>query len=271
MNKTRHIFAFTLLTLLLAACSEDNGLNPSAPEDNTVPVAFTVVMDNTIQEYGTAQEAKNIATRSAVTGSEQPTRCCAQAFENTIPASGVEPGTLGADGKYSFTFHLDPEKTYTYLFWADNASEPIYRLDDASYSPGTTVVALAGKKSGTPTTVNNQEITLTHVVTKITLRTGADMTVPASGGSVAITTNSGTRFNVSTGSAISSGSQMLTATISQGRTFKAGDDVASFYIIPTGATQTVTVTDFGRGTHTIEAVPTAADTHVVLQGDLGGN
>lgn len=275
IRKISFVFTAVLAALLLAACSEDDALPPSVPgggDEGLQTYTLTAGVDYTITEVGSGNAAAYSAgTRATADTDDAPTRFYAQAVYGTGSSavlSAVVEGVLNADGKYEFTFQLYSGREYTYLFWADNApTETAVPVDlrNVAYTIGT--VAFAATAQGTPDTVT-KDITLTHAVTKVTLRTSAVVTV-AAGGSVGITTNCGTGYNVLNSEVTSSSSLLLTKTFDAAATFNAGDDVASLYFLPTSTKQQdVTIRNFRLLERTLPDIPLAANRHVTLQGDL---
>lgn len=271
MNKVRHIFTFALLTLLFAACSEDDILRtPSTGEtEGTETVTFTATVDYSIEETGDG--AAKASTRAvSATEDNPPTRFYAQAYDETAGGtlSKVVKSTPNTEGKIVFTIPgLNPSHTYTYMFWADNADGDADPTDlcRIPYTAGN--IAFAATENGKPTSVN-KTVDMKHAVTKVTLRTSAVVTV-AAGGSVGITTNCGTGYNVLNSEVTSSSSLLLTKTFDAAATFNAGDDVASFYFLPTSTKQQdVTIRNFRLLERTLPDIPLAANRHVTLQGDL---
>lgn len=252
------------LPLLMAACGEDDltGGSPAAGAGDTLPVTFTARVDYSIGELGGA--AAKALTRA--TDDETPTRFYAQAVTAAGELSAIAEGEATADGTYRVTLRLNPETSYTYMFWADNATDDADPADlrHVSYTAGR--VAFAQKAEGTPEEVTT-DITLKHVVTKVTLRTSTDATV-AAGGSVGMATECGAEYDVSTSKAASPSSLLLTKTFEAATSFSAGDDVASFYVIPTTASQAVTIRNFLLLERTLSDISLAADSHVILRGDL---
>lgn len=263
MKRLKHMLTFALLALLMAACSEDNALESSPTEgvEETVPVTFTARVDYSIGEPGGGAKASTRADEG-----ETPTRFYAQAVTAAGELSAIAEGEANADGKYEFTLRLAPKTSYTYMFWADNATDDADPTDlrHVSYTAGR--IAFAQKAEGTTEEVT-KDITLKHVVAKVTLRTSTDATVSA-GGSMGITTDCGTEYDVSTSTSTSPLSQLLTKTFDAATSFSAGEDVASFYVIPTNTSQDVKIRNFLLLERTLSDISLAADSHVILRGDL---
>ena len=269
MNKLKQIL--TVLTLaLLAACSRDEAFTdtPGKTDEETVTVSFTAQVDYSMAEAGSGTEAaaQRAATRVAGTGDEMPKRYYAQAIsQDGSETTGVVEGTDNGNGSCTFRLRLQPGTEYDYLFWADNAEgeDAPADLTAVAYSMGTT--AFACKTSGTPAGVSENSISLTHVVTKVSVKTTAAL--PGGGIAVEISTQSGTGYNVKTetATAFAEGSSRAETD----GDMEADEVVLTTYLLPGADNRTVTIEANGRS-WTLNDVPLAANTHVVLKGDLSG-
>lgn len=268
-------FGFTavLAALFFAACSEDDALTPSVPgggdDEGLQTYTLTAGVDYTIAEVGGGDAAEYAAdTRATANEDDKPTRFYAQAVYETggsAVLSTVVEGKENADGKYEFTFQLYSGWEYTYLFWADNAPTGTAvpaDLRNVAYTIGT--VAFAAKESGTPDAVT-KNITLTHAVTKVTLRSTTEAALTFSK-EVSLATTCATTYNVQNLAAAASSQQTYTATLTGGSITQNGEAL-SCYLIPASDEQDVTV-GANLLTQTIASVPLVPDTHVTLQGDL---
>lgn len=268
-------FGFTavLAALFFAACSEDDALTPSVPgggdDEGLQTYTLTAGVDYTIAEVGGGDAAEYAAdTRATANEDDKPTRFYAQAVDGTggsADPSAVVEGKENADGKYEFTFQLYSGREYTYLFWADNApTETAVPADlrNVAYTIGT--VAFAAKESGTPDAVT-KNITLTHAVTKVTLRSTTEAALTFSK-EVSLATTCATTYNVQNLAAAASTQQTYTATLT-GSSIVQNGEALSCYLIPASDEQDVTV-GANLLTQTIASVPLVPDTHVTLQGDL---
>lgn len=272
MRQLKHILTFSALTLFFAACSEDDALTPSVPgggdDEGLQTYTLTAGVDYTIAEAGSGDAAEYAAdTRATANEDDKPTRFYAQAVYETggsAVLSTVVEGKENADGKYEFTFQLYSGWEYTYLFWADNANGAD-KPDDLRiipYAIGT--VAFAAKETGTPDAVT-KNITLTHAVTKVTLRSTTEAALTFSQ-EVSLATTCATTYNVQNLAAAASSQQTYTATLT-GSSIVQNGEALSCYLIPASDEQDVTV-GANLLTQTIASVPLVPDTHVTLQGDL---
>lgn len=267
MKKAIHIFATAALALLLAACGEDDILrNPSTGEtEGTESVTFTATVDYTIEEYGNGAKA---STRATSDSDDAPTRFYAQAIdETTAEVSDVIIGVPSGDN-YTFTFpSLTTGMQYTFMFWADNATDDVVptNLSSIMYTPGN--IAFAANAEGTPASVE-KNITLKHVVTKVTLRSTTEATLTESK-DVTLATTCATVYNVQNLAAATSEQHTYTARLTESSIAQNGDAL-SCYLIPASGAQDVTV-GANLLTQTITSVPLAPNSHVILQGDLSEN
>ena len=251
MNQTARIYKMnkkaTVLmlaaTALLASCSQSEGLLPSG---DLVPVTIHASLDEAIQ---TRAESETIG------------RCLLQVVENGVPGKVQEMDASG--NGYTASLQLATGSTYTFLFWADNASSEENDLSKVSYSNG---IAYADRVEW-----NDQptiEAELTHVVTKVTLQTTGTLESDH-GGSIQIP-NTYAEYNVSTGKPSGNASAKsyeysATSTISGSEDEPA--TVTVFYALVDGnGTQNLTL-DNGAETP-IPNVPLAPNTHVILRGDV---
>ena len=258
MNRTKYIFILWAGLLLAASCTKDTlpaGDGTDSPAAETQTYTFTVSPDLAMEGDAT--------TRSAGTPQEMPTRCFMQILGNNV-SSDVQEGESIENGSFTFSVKL-PNTAYTFLFWADNGSgDTPTDLREVQYTPGT--VAFAAKVVDTPENMIENEVSLKHAVTKVTLKTTA-ATSASEGESIKVTTTCATIYNVDNLSASSSSAHTATKTFDASTDFAVNDNIATFYFLPQNETQSVDV-EFHLLKQTIESVPLAANTHVTLQGDL---
>lgn len=230
---------------LLASCSQSEGLLPSG---DLVPVTIHASLDEAIQ---TRAEGEAIG------------RCLLQVVENNMPGEVQE--MTASDGSYTASLQLATGSTYTFLFWADNASGTVSDLSKVSYSYSSGIAYADRVDWHNEATI---EAELTHVVTKVTLQTTGTLD-QGKEGSIQIPKTYAT-YNVSTGApsgTASAQSYAYSATSAISGTEEAPAEVAVFYALVDGSgTQTLTL-DNGAET-SIPNVPLAPNTHVILRGDV---
>ena len=258
MNRTKYIFILWAGLLLAASCTKDTlpaGDGTDSPAAETQTYTFTVSPDLAMEGDAT--------TRSEGTPQEMPTRCFMQILGNNV-SSDVQKDESIENGSFTFSVKL-PNTAYTFLFWADNGSgDTPTDLREVQYTPGT--VAFAAKVVDTPENMIENEVSLKHAVTKVTLKTTA-ATSASEGESIKVTTTCATIYNVADLSASSSSAHTATKTFDASTDFAANENIATFYFLPQNETQSVNV-DFHLLKQTIADVPFAANTHVTLQGNL---
>ena len=211
-----------------------------------VPVTIHASLDEAIQ---TRAESETIS------------RCLLQVVENNVPGKVQE--MTASNGSYTASLQLATGSTYTFLFWADNASSEVNNLSKVSYSSG---IAYADRVEW-----NDQptiEAELTHVVTKVTLQTTGTLEKDKKG-SIQIP-KTYAEYNVSTGKpsgTASAQSYTYSATSEINGTEQAPAEVTVFYALVDGnGMQNLTL---NNGAETsIPNVPLAPNTHVILRGDV---
>lgn len=263
MNRIKYIFALPLLALLCVSCEDDIMENsPTGETEGTESVTFTATVDYTIEEYGNGAKA---STRATANTDDKPTHFYAQAIdEKTLDLSQVVEGVPSGDN-YTFTIpSLTTGTQYTFMFWADNATDYADPTDLRSilYMPGN--IAFAANAEGTPASVE-KNITLKHVVTKVTLRSTTDATLTESK-EVTLATTYATTYDVQNLRSSGNEQHTYTATLTESSIAQNGEAL-SCYFIPAFGAQDVTV-GANLLTQTITSVTLAPNSHVILQGDL---
>ena len=244
MKHLKYIITAVAVALFAASCSQDDYL---AEDGGDTPVtgqtqAYTFTVSPDIVMEGDA------GTRSEGTDAEKPTRCFMQVFNSGEPVNtSVMVGAKDGDS-YTFTITLASGKSYDYCFYADNGTADITDLRNITWQNTGKVVAYAHKWSGEPE--EEMSVTLTHIVTKITLKhIGKPFTVAASE-KFKITFPCADTYNV------------LSNT--------NGEEVCSFYtIVPDQVENWPDITlNLHQLTQTISGIEWKINSHVTLQGDL---
>lgn len=268
MKRLKYLLILSL-ALLAAACSKDDGFatgTDDTPGGELQEFTFTVGMDYGMEgEDGTvAPMANSIATRAT---DDAPTRCLMQVFraDSEYTITRVQEGTATGNG-WTFTVRLPSNEICRFVFWADNQSYPINDLNRIDCQPG--IVAFTDAATGTPEKVNN-EIRLKRAVAKVTLITNAETTI-GTGTWLKATTQFASLYNGWRGGVANSHPNPYRCYTSSG-TYEAGDEIASFYVMPGAERQDITVTWHDGWELTIANVPLSANTHVILRGDFSEN
>lgn len=258
----------TLLTLavavLLASCSQDEVMTDTG-HDGLVPVTISAAVGDGVQTRATTDgEAKRCKIQILEKNGE--------GWQNAI---GVEtnPTDMEQDvnnpAQFTLTgVMLNPDKEYTFLFWADedNGSYVVTDLQNVTLAEGkSTSIAWQGKaewKKDMSTTITAN---LTHAVTKVTLNS---TTVVESGRPFVLSNlTEYNGFDVMNGTANGD----IVTPGHKGTGTGASGDLLSFYALVTGENQELKLTSGeGGGVVSIPNVPLAPNTHVILKGDVQG-
>lgn len=261
--------------VLLASCSQGDYLSPAGgTADGLVPVTLSVA----VAEDGAA-------TRATTAGEDElPTRGFVQIFttedngQTIVPAGGdladVKPMTSNGNGSFSLSgIYLNPNDTYVFLYWADNAASTAPAPDDmngVTYTAGTIAFAHRSDPWNYTTSGNaNISATLTHAVAKVTLKTTTDL---EAGSSITVTLpTTYAAYNVATGAVAGNAAShdySFTATSAiTGAT--DGTEVFSFYALVADELQPVTITNADENIGSeVTNVPLAPNRHTTLVGDV---
>ena len=276
MNIKRNIFAVLAAAVLLASCSQDEVMTDTGP-DGLVPVTLSAAVGDGVQMR--AIDADN---------AENPTRCYVQAFTTAdngttlTPAPGdlaspLDMGEPTAEGTFSLAnVFLNPNETYVFLYWADNAEEPYDNLTDLTkvtynYTGNGNLIAWAERSEAwNYKTAGTAEISaeLQHVVAKVTLKT----TTNVEAGSITVTVpTTYSTYNVAAGDVIQEAKLKDTSfehTVTNAITgTEEGTEVFSFYALVKDETQNITLTN-GTNSQQVSNVPLGPNKHTTLVGDV---
>ena len=261
MNIKRNIFAMLAAAVLLASCSQDEVM--TASPDGLVPVTLSATVGDGVQTRATTDgEAKRCKIQILEKNGE--------GWQNAI---GVEtnPTDMEQDvnnpAQFTLTgVMLNPDKEYTFLFWADedNGSYVVTDLQNVTLAEGkSTSIAWQGKaewKKDMSTTITAN---LTHAVAKVTLQSTAAV---ASGRKFVLSNlTEYNGFDVLAGTANGD----IVTPGHKGTGTGASGDLLSFYALVTDENQELKLTSGeGGGVVSIPNVPLAPNTHVVLKGNV---
>ena len=257
----------TLLVLaaavLLASCSQDEVMTDTGP-DGLVPVTLSAAVGDGVQ------------TRAATEGEAK--RCVIQILEKNgdgwsdAIGLGLEKNPIDMEpvgnNPAQFTLTgvlLNPDKEYTFLFWADE-NKGFYDagdLENVKIVNGNAMnIAWQGKATWdkTESTITAE---LTHAVAKVTLQS---TTAVASGRKFVLSNlTEYNGFNVLAGTANGG----IVTPGHEGTGTGASGDLLSFYALVTDENQELKLTSGeGGGVVSIPNVPLAPNTHVILKGDV---
>ena len=264
MNIKRNIFAVLAAAVLLASCSQDE-LMTDTGHDGLVPVTLSATVGDGVQ------------TRAATEGEAK--RCVIQILEKNgdgwsdAIGLGLEtnPIDMEPDGNNPAQFTLtgvllNPDKEYTFLFWADE-DKGFYDASDLEnvkiVNGNATNIAWQGKATWDKTKESSITAELTHAVAKVTLQS---TTAVASGRKFVLSNlTEYNGFNVLAGTA--NGETVTPG--HEGTGTGASGDLLSFYALVTDENQELKLTSGeGGGVVSIPNVPLAPNTHVILKGDV---
>ena len=264
MKHLKYTIVAFAVALLAASCSRDElpGEGGDTPVTGQTQVYTFTVSPDIVME-GDAR------TRSEGTEEEKPTRCFMQVFDNYVPVNTSPINREKEGDSYTFTVTLTSDKSYDYCFYADNDNYRISDLMNITWPNTGDVVAYAHKLSGKPE--EEMSVTLTHIVTKITLKHVGEPFTVAAGEEFKISYPCADTYDVlnnvaSTGN----GYEDFTYTFAEGKTINNGDEVCSFYtIVPIDVESWSDITlNLHQLTQTISGIEWKINSHVTLQGDL---
>ena len=263
---TKRTFGMLAAAALLASCSQNDALQNTVDNNEGLkPMTLTV----SLPEGGMQTRAE---------GDAAATRCYVQIFQ----AGGTELGDgnsdvkrmEGADGSFTTTVYLKGDEAYDFLFWADTEAEEAAAPTDltaVAYNNGQTI-AWTGNELNEQWSAAGIDVTLKHVVSRVTVKTETEFTVSTDWPLTVTVPTVCSTYNVAAGAGVK-GSE-----VSGGYTFEAlgGDyeaeaNVGHFYVLGNGSTQKLVLHYNGpRGNSAVEIneVPVSADTHITLTGDI---
>ena len=251
--------------VLLASCSQDEVMTDTGP-DGLVPVTLSAAVGDGVQtRIVSAVDDDDLRYCYA--------QVCDEKGQNLEGYAQLIPLEKGDGGKYTGNIYLKPQKTYVFLFWADNSS--MYTPSDlhkVSYQKG--CIAFAGRVEQTisfkdPTV----DATLQHVVSKVTLKTTTNVSEIEE---IAVTVpTTYTTYNVNGyGSNTAFGGEMENEVFSPIQLpfnpvtgTPEGAEVFSFYALVDGTNQDLTLAN-GTNSQQVTSVPLAPNMHTTLVGDV---
>ena len=251
-------------SVLLASCSQDELM--TASPGGLVPVTLSAAVGDGVQtRVVSADEDDDLRYCYA--------QVCDEIGQNLEGYAQLIPLEKGDGGKYTGNIYLKPQKTYVFLFWADNSS--MYTpsdLHNVLYQKG--CIAFADRVEQTisfkdPTV----DATLQHVVAKVTLKTTTNVSEIEE---IAVTVpTTYTTYNVNGyGSNTAFGGEMENEVFSPVQLpfnpvtgTPEGAEVFSFYALVDGTNQDLTLAN-GTNSQQVTSVPLAPNMHTTLVGDV---
>ena len=251
--------------LFAASCGQDElpgGGNADEPAQ-TRTYTFTVSPDLTMDG--------DAAARSEGTAAEMPTRCFMQVFDSEFNKVNEKYENKITDGSCTFQVQLAIGKEYHIAFYADNSNAPVQNdLTNIQYDPSSgEVVAYGELLIGKPENMK-WEVTLEHIVTKITLKHEGNPFTVAANEDFKITFPCATEYNMLDDTPLLGGYKEFTYTFAKEKNIGNGEEVCSFYtIVPDQVENWPDITlNLHQLTQTISGIEWKSNSHVTLQGDL---
>ena len=263
----RQNFLMLAAAALLASCSQDDALQSTVNNNEGLkPMTITASLPT-----------DGMQTRAA--GDADAARCYVQILngdgsELEDNNSDVKEMTLSTDGTFTTTVYLKEDATYDFLFWADTEADGTAAPEDlkaVEYTNGQTI-AWAGNDLDKQWSAEGINVTLSHVVSRVTVMTESDFTVSDAWPLTVTVPNVYSKYNVATGAVVAdskvSGGYMLDVTDGE---YEANAEVAHFYVLGDGSTQKLALHYDGpleNPAIDINDVPVSANTHITLTGDI---
>ena len=261
---------FTTLMLaaaaLLASCSNDDALQTTV-NDNDGRKAVTVT--------ATLPEG-SMTTRAAGAEDAAVARCFVQVLDaegNLLydDFSDVKQMTASNNG-FSTTVYLNPNDTYTFLFWADsdNSGSAPTDLKAVTYNQSGEVIAWVGKENAT-WSATGVTAELKHAVARITVHSSTAVELSGENNFTVVVPTTYTTYNVYSGDV--SGNQ-TSYTYTDGNSSCTEDgDLCHFYVLVAANQENQTLTlqyngVLGNPAVTVDNVPLKANWHTTLSGDV---
>ena len=252
---------------LLASCSQDDALqNTVNNNEGLKPMTITASLPT-----------DGMQTRAA--GDAAAARCYVQILNGDGSKlednnSDVKEMTPGADGSFTTTVYLKQDATYDFLFWADTEAAGTAAPKDlqaVDYTNGQTI-AWAGNDLDKQWSAEGINVTLSHVVSRVTVMTKSDFTVSDAWPFTVTVPTVYNKYNVATGAVVAdskvSGGYTLEA---QDGNYTANAEVGHFYVLGDGSNQILALHYDGpleNPAIDITEVPVSANTHITLTGDI---
>ena len=265
MNIKRNIFAVLAASVLLASCSQDE-LMTDTGHDGLVPVTLSAAVGDGVQTRATPDDGE--ARRCMIQILEKNE----EEWQNAITNLKSNPASMNKSvsdpSQFVIDVMLNPNKEYTFLFWADedNGSYVVTDLQTVRLAEDkSTSIAWQGKTTWDKTKSTTITAELTHAVAKVTLNstTAVDNERPF----VLSNLTEYNGFNVLAGTANGD----IVTPGHKGTGTGASGDLLSFYALVKSENQELKLTSGeGGGVVSIPNVPLAPNTHVVLKGDVQG-
>ena len=266
----RQNFLVLAAAALLASCSQDDALQSKVNNNEGLkPMTITASLPT---------EGMQIRAAGDDSGDAAATRCYVQILNgdgteledgNSVPIEMTPNGS-----SFTTTVDLNGANTYDFLFWADtektndDKSNAPADLKAVAYTNGQTI-AWAGKIDNNPWNADGVNVTLSHVVSRVTVVTKSNFEVSDAWPFIVTVPTVYSTYNVET--------EEVTGQ-AEGYTFSADPhdyvanaEVGHFYVLGDGGNQKLTLHYDGPNENPkiyITDVPVSANTHITLTGDI---
>ena len=261
----RQNFLILAAAALLASCSQDDALQSTVNNNEGLkPMTITASLPT-----------DGMQTRAA--GDADAARCYVQILDkdgNPLEDGNSEPIEMDSDGDtFTTLVYLNGNETYDFLFWADTekttADNAPKDLKAVAYTNGETI-AWAGKIDNNPWNANGVNVTLYHVVSRVTVMTESGFTVSETWPLTVTVPTVFSTYNVET--------EEVTGQVDKGYTFSAASttygantEVGHFYVLGDGSNQKLGLHYKGplkNPAIVINEVPVSANTHITVKGNI---
>ena len=259
----RQNFMMLAAAALLASCSQDDTLQSTVHNNEGLkPMTITAKVPT-----------EGMQTRAE--DDETATRCYMQILYDDgtkLEGDNSKPIPMNPDGKsFSTTVYLNGNKIYDFLFWADTKATDAAAPEDlraVEYTNGKTI-AWAGNDLGVMWNAGGVNVTLSHVVSRVTVITKSNFEVSDAWPLTVTVPAVFSTYNVETKEAIGQ-AEGYTFNADPGN-YVANTEVAHFYVLGDGNTQKLGLHYDGPLENPpieINDVPVSANTHITLTGDI---
>ena len=262
----RQNFLILAAAALLASCSQDDALQSTVNNNEGLkPMTITASLPT-----------DGMQTRAA--GDADAARCYVQILKGDgteLEDNNSVPKLMKSNnGTFTTTVYLNGNETYDFLFWADTEADGTAAPTDlkaVDYTNGQTI-AWAGNDLDKAWSAEGIDVTLSHVVSRVTVMTKSDFTVSDAWPLTVTVPTVYSKYNVATGAVVAdsqvSGGYMLDVVNGE---YEANAEVAHFYVLGDGSTQILALHYDGpleNPAIDITEVPVSANTHITLTGDI---
>ena len=264
--KKRQNFLMLAAAALLASCSQDDALQSTVLNNEGLkPMTITASLPT-----------EGMQTRAA--GDEAATRCYVQILNGN--GTELEDGNskpIAMDlkgGTFTTTVFLKGDNTYDFLFWADTETVTDQNvptdLTAVAYTNNGQTIAWAGNDLDKMWNADGVDVTLYHVVSRVTVMTESGFTVNEKWPLTVTVPTVFSTYNVETGE--------VTGQVDKGYTFSAASttydanaEVGHFYVLGDGNTQKIALhykDPLENPAIEINDVPVSANTHITVKGNI---